>query len=516
MNRTQFVNRGVEAFACGVLLALSSIGLTSCARVDATADYSRASQVIKEQTGVDALFDPAADDEASDQVDELLRNGLTVEEAVRVALLNNREFQSLFAEIGASRADVVQSTLLSNPTLSLGFLLPEGGGLTDFTLGFAQQIADVWMIPVRKQIAEIDLERTIHQAGQRAVELSTEVRTRFYRVIALRQALQYTGQNIELAERTIELAEAQYKAGEVSEFDVNLIRGGSVDLREELITARGQFEQALLDLAQSLGLSEFAGALELVGDLPEPSFLPDDLDALLDQAIDERFDVRIAYANAERAEAALRLELRRWLPDVQLGFGFERSERRALPGRKILADTARASIASGRLSAPSIQSRGERAIDKSQIIDAKLGPTLALTLPIFDQNQAQIAKARVRTLQARKDYEAKVEVVMADLQRAWSAAHSAADLVEFQQSVGLPLAEQTVKGASDRYRAGEAGVLVLIEAQDSLVKRRRGYVNALRDYAVAMAQLQSVVGGRLPGAPPPTSMPATTPTEDEQ
>lgn len=516
MDRRCFTSYPARRLARGLLLCAASSWLISCARVDATADYSRASQLIKDQTGIETLVEPAADDAAAERVESLLEGGLDVDEAVRVALLNNREFQSLFAEIGASRADVVQSTLLSNPTLSLGFLLPEGGGLTDFTLGVAQQIADVWTIPVRKQIAEIDLERAIQQAGQRAVELSAEVRTRFYRVVALRQTLQYTEQNIELAERTIELAEAQYKAGEVSEFDVNLVRGGSVDLREELIAARGQYEQALLDLAQSLGLSEFAGALELLGDLPEPATLTDDLDSLLDQAIDERFDVRVAYANAERAEASLRLELRRWLPDVQLGLGFERGERRALPGRKILADTARASIAAGRLTAPALQSRGERAIEKSQIIDAKLGPTLAFTLPIFDQNQAQIAKARVRTLQARKDYEAKVETVIADLQRSWSAAHNAADLVDFQRTVGLPLAEQTVKGASDRYRAGEAGVLVLIEAQDSLVKRRRAYVGALRDYAVAMAQLQSVVGGRLPGARPPTSMPASDPAEDAQ
>jgi outer membrane protein, heavy metal efflux system len=181
---------------------------------------------------------------------------------------------------------------------------------------------------------------------------------------------------------------------------------------------------------------------------------------------------------------------------VQLGFGFERGEQRALPGRKILADTARASIAAGQLTAPTIQSRGERNIEKSQIIDAKLGPTLALTLPLFDQNQAQVAKARVRVLQARKDYEARVDAVAADIARAAAAAHAATQMLAFQQSQALTQAQATVDGAERRYQAGEEGVLVLIEAQDGLVKRRRAFAGALREYAVSLASLEGAVGGR--------------------
>jgi outer membrane protein TolC len=213
----------------------------------------------------------------------------------------------------------------------------------------------------------------------------------------------------------------------------------------------------------------------------------------------------------QRAEAALRLECRRFLPDVQLGFAFERPEQRALPGRNILADTARASIAAGQLTAPIIQSRGERNIEKSQIIDAKLGPTLALTLPIFDQNQAQVAKARVRVLQARKDYETRVESVAADIQRAAAGARAASEMLSFQQSQALTQARATVDGAERRYQSGEEGVLVLIEAQDALVKRRRAYMNTLRDYAVSLAQLEGAVGGRALLARVPSSSPATQP-----
>ncbi len=487
-----------------------------CARTDPRPDYQRAGDLIAERTGVQGAYLPQAEESANERVNELLDAGLSVDEAVRVALLNNPEFQAVVAEIGASRADVAQSALLTNPTFSLGLQFPEGGGLTDLTVGFAQQLADLWQIPVRKEMAQAELERTILSVGQHAVELIAGVRARCYRVLALEQVVECTEENLRLVQRGVALSETQFRAGEVSEFDVNLARTGVLDVQEELIATRGLLEQARADLGQALGLSTRRREIELLDTLPAaPQALPAE-DELLDRALEERFDVRVAWFAVQRSEAALRLECRRFLPDVQLGFAVERGERRALPGRKILADTARASIAAGRLTAPTIQSRGERAIEKSQIIDAKLGPTLALTLPVFDQNQAQVAKARVRVLQMRQEYVGKVEGVAADVQRAAAAARAAAEMLRFQQSEGLSQAQATVEGAERRYQAGEESVLVLIEAQDALVQRRRSYVHALRDYAVALAQLEGAVGGRSLLGPAPTSAPASAPDSQEQ
>lgn len=499
-------SRGAPVFVLACLLG--------CAGAEPRRDYERAGALIAERTGIAGVYVPGEDEQANRKAAELLDGGLSLDEAVQVAFLNNPEFQSQIAEIGASRADVAQSALLTNPTLSLGLQFPEGGGLADLTVGFAAQLADLWQIPVRKQLAEAELERTIYSVGQRAVELATDVRTKYYRVLALEQAVAYTEENLRLVQRAVALSEKQFRAGDVSEFDVNLARAGVLDVREELIATRGLLDQARVDLAQVLGLGARGEEIKLIDALPTAPQAWPAVEALLNAALEERFDMRVAWFGVQRAEAALRLECRRFLPDVQLGFGFERGEQRALPGRKILADTARASVAAGRLTAPAIQSRGERAIEKSQIIDAKLGPTLALALPVFDQNQAQIAKARVRVLQARKDYEARAAAVAADIRRAAAAARAAVEMLQFQQAEGLTQAQATVEGAERRYQAGEEGVLALIEAQDTLVKRRRAYVNTLRDYAVSLAQLEGAAGGRALFARLSTASPASQPRQE--
>jgi cobalt-zinc-cadmium efflux system outer membrane protein len=499
--------------AAGLSLVCLNLG-SGCASTHATEDFQRAADLVADRTGTRDLCTPDSEQRAEQKVRALLDGGLSIDEAAQVALLNNPEFQSIVAEIGASRADLAQSALLTNPTLSLGLQFPEGGGLSDLTVGFGAQLADLWQIPIRKQLAEAELERTIHAVGQHAVELVTRVRTACYRVLALQQAVTYTQENLRLVQRAVALSEAQFRAGEVSEFDVNLARTGALDVQEELIATSGLLEQARADLAQTLGLTTRIGEIRLTDTLPTASQSWPAAEVLLDRALEERFDVRVSWFAVQRAEAALRLECRKFLPDVQLGFAFERGEQRAIPGRNILADTARASIAAGTLTAPTIQSRGERNIEKSQIIDAKLGPTLALTLPIFDQNQAQIEKARVRVLQARRDYESRAEAVAADILRATAAARSSLEMLEFQQSKGLSQAMATVDGAERRYQAGEEGVLVLIEAQDSLVKRRRAYVNTLRDYAISLAQLEGAVGGRAVLMRSTSSAPATQPGQE--
>src|SRR5262245_34616946 len=135
--------------------------LAGCVGVEPRDDYARARSGVRAHTGAHDVFDPEDPDIVQARTDQLLADGLTLDESVRVALLNNRAFQALFDDVGASRADVVQSALLTNPSLALGARFPEGGGRSEITLGFAQDLVDLWQIPIRKKIAQAELEATV-------------------------------------------------------------------------------------------------------------------------------------------------------------------------------------------------------------------------------------------------------------------------------------------------------------------------------------------------------------------
>lgn len=484
-------------------LALAAVG---CATVDPQSDYDRVTQLIEERTGATETYSPAIDELVDGKVDALLADGLTVDEAVRVCLLNNRSFQAMFQKVGASRADVVQSGLVSNPSISLMVQFPEGGGRTKLDLGISQQLVDLWQIPVRRKIADAQLEETILDVTRRAIELTAEVKTKCYRYLSIEQAEAITQQNIELSQQSLELAMERFKAGEASRLDVNLTRAKLLEVELEALALRRDRQVAQAAVARVLGLSRSTKPWVLKDSLPQPTTLMDDVD-LITHAMSERIDARMIQSQVAAAEQELALEWLKVVPNVTAGAALERSEARAIPGRKVFADTARESVANGKLTAPSIQSKAQRDLERRQIIDALLGPSLDITLPIFDQNQAQIAKAKYKVAEKRKAYEDLLDDVANQVRQAAAVARNAAEQVRNYADKILPQAQENVEAARRLYLAGEQSILVLIESQETLIKQRRLFQDVLRDYAVAIAELQSAVGGRLPAGP--TTQPQT-------
>ena len=90
-----------------------------------------------------------------------LNKDLTVEKAIQFALLNNSKIQALFEELGLSQANLVQAGLFSNPTFELDLRYPSNSGLkTNIEYLFLTSILDLFLIPLRTELADIELEQT--------------------------------------------------------------------------------------------------------------------------------------------------------------------------------------------------------------------------------------------------------------------------------------------------------------------------------------------------------------------
>jgi len=473
--------------------------LSGCVTVDARRDFDRAEQMVTERTGVARICEQEEPSDVEAAVAELLADGLTTDEAIQVALLENSRFRALLQEIGVARAEVVQAGLLTNPSIGLSTRLPEGGGRANLGVSFAQQIADLWQIPARKRIAEAALEQAILDVVHQATLLASDTRRDCYELIALRQLEDVGRESAELADKALKLAKDRFDAGEAGIADVNLARANTLSQQAHMMGLRRDLELARSTLANTLGLARWTEPWTLEDSLPSDAMPVADDDSLVLLAMRERLDARAAALQVHAAEDEVRKQYASIFPNVTIGVEWERTERRSQPRRHILADTARASVANGRLTAPSIQSRAERRQERSQTIDSLLGPTLEITLPLWDQNQAQIAKAQFLAVKARQDYEAILDQVAQDIQQAQTVATSAAELVTFFEKEALPHARLSVETVQRAYRAGTLDILALLDAQKTLVAEQEAYVGAKRDLALALAELRRATGGRLPG-----------------
>ena len=82
-----------------------------------------------------------------------------VDEAVQIALLNNRELQALYSDLGVAQADLVQAGLLKNPIFDAAILFPvASGGRPKLELSAVWNFLDIFYVPLRKRVAAARFE----------------------------------------------------------------------------------------------------------------------------------------------------------------------------------------------------------------------------------------------------------------------------------------------------------------------------------------------------------------------
>jgi len=430
-----------------------------CATVDAEQDYERAGRLIGAATGVESVYRPGDDDEIRERVAELLGSGLELREAVEIALLNNPELQRSFYAIGVSRADLVQAGLLPNPTLGFALRFPLSGGLTEIESELGQEIADLWRIAPEMRAAEEELAASILAVAREATALSTHTRIAYFRTQAARELLAIAGENLEVAQSLLLVSRAREEAGAGTQLEVNVAFSEMGSVRLDQLDAELELRAALMELSSALGLEVTLRESELVTALSEPPRWSADEEALVAVAMQQRLDLKAAERALGAAEARLEIELRGRFPSVELGLTYER------------ADGASA-----------------------------LGPTAGIELPIFDQNQAQIAKARFLLSAARKNLDALRLAVRREVLDTYRRGRIEWETAAFFAAELLPHSEQNMGLSLEAYGEDKISFLSALTAQQRFLEARSEYVARKLRSAVVRPELEQALGIPLDAA----------------
>ena len=445
----------------GVVAVLSVAG---CATVDPRPDYEKAKQEIRATTGEEVVHDPDEPVLTGAEIGALLAAGLGLDEATRLALLNNRRLQAGFLALGVARADFVQAGLLENPSLSLAFLFPDAGGRVRWNADLVGSVAEIWQIPSRRALAQAGLEQRILELSRFAGELVAATKTAYFEAVAARAAREVGRANLELARRSLEGVRRLVEEGAASKVDESLAE--SLALAAELSFQRTEREEvaATRKLAALLSLEEDLLAVTLTDPLPEPGWPTVAREEVVAASLGVRPDLRAAARAVAAAEERVGLERKRRFPGVSAGASAERPE--------------------GGSSA-----------------DFLSGPAAVLELPLFDQNQAQVSRAEFELAQSRKEHEALVAEAKQELRAALDKAEVASRTAAFAKSDLVPQAERSVYLATRAYELGDTTVLTLLQAQRVALEARRTALEALLEAALARIELERAAGAPLRDAP---------------
>lgn len=435
--------------------------LTGCASLDATNDIDRSAARVAELAGVAPAWSGPWEPSLLNWDSQ---TPLAREQAIAIALHNNRDIRAEIESIAQQRADLVQAGLLPNPVLSvaLGFPYDPAEGGTLVAASVVQSFTALWLRGGKIRAADARLNQTVLDVSDRAVRLVADVKRAHARIEFGGRALALADEDLASIQRTIDSLDARVRAGEGTPLDVN----------------RGRQQRARIAILREVLLRELAverrRLLELMGfagdgaDWPvaPSSLVPDDTPPEADAialALSQRLDVAAAREVTEALRADLSVAERRRLESLAIGAEYER------------------------------ESDGADSI----------GPALEVEIPIFDIGQARIAQAESQARAALARYEAAVQRGVRDARVAWIELDSTARLAgEFRVTV-LATAEQNHRLSQDALASGQADVTVVLESQRELVDARRTLNDLERDATLARISLEEAVGGRLPVATDP-------------
>ena len=277
------------------------------------------------------------------------------------------------------------------------------------------------------------------EVSAQAVAVAYARATRAEAVVRARRA------DSSLAAELVTLAIAQQQAGVTASIDVTRARVQLAESAGRLILAQSQLERARIDLARSLGL-DTATPIELTDTLSVElgaATVPADRDAAVAQAIEQRPDLAAELA------------------------------------RGTAARTAASAISAERL--PRLGLAGDYGLSGNQFPDAVSTRALAVqvTLPVLDgfrregrlaEQKAVARQSDVRARDLRQQVAADVDGALLDLRSA-----AAQQMISRER---LRLATEEVSQARQRFEAGVAGNIEVINAQESLVRAREADIDA--------------------------------------
>lgn len=438
-------------------------GLTfagGCASLDPAPDVDRAEHLVADRAGAlpdwTQPWEPALG----------LWDGhapLRLQTALEMALRNNRDLRAEVERIAASRADLVQSGLLPNPVLGVTLRFPfdpiSGGSFVGAQV--VQAFTALWLRDGRIAASEARLNQTILDVSDRALSLVAEVKASHARLAFGQHLLQLGGQSVQVLEASTLAAEARVRAGEASQAEITRA------LQAEAI-ARAAQDGIVRELAKErrrlLELIGFAGesAEWPVEEPPPPDPVPviDEADAVM-LAITQRLDTAAArlIVDAQRAELSTE-ELSR-LKDFGLGADFER------------------------------EVDGQRTI----------GPVIEASIPIFDTNQAQIAKAGALARASLAKYEAVRQRAIREVRVAWMGLAGATRLASQFRERELALSEQLLALSQRSLASGQGDLSGLLNARQMLLEARSALVALEREATLANINFERALGGAIASNP---------------
>lgn len=453
------LGRGVRSARGLRVLALltSAAVLGGCASLTPDGGFGAVQHTTKERIGKDLHWARGEGDldAIAKRVAELLAKPLTVDDAVQIALLNNRGLQAGFQELGITEAEVVQAGRLPNPGFSFGRM--SQGDEREIERGLHFNLARLVAMPLIGRMEARRLEQVKGRVAMSVLSVAADTRKAYITVLAAEETVRYMRQVKQAADASAELARRMEQVGNFNK----LQRAREQSFYANAVLQLARAEQAQRStrerLVRLLGVwgsqTQFALPERLPDLPPSPMELPD----IEQVALAQRLDVQGAKLAAEQTASNLGLTRTTRFVNV-LELGLVRNSSNEAPTQR--------------------------------------GWEIGFELPLFDWGGARVARAEAIYMQTLHRAAETAINARSEVREAYTGYRSAYDIARHHRDEVVPLNQRIAEENVLRYNGMLIGVFELLADARTQIASVNASIEALRDFWIAQADLDMALIGK--------------------
>ena len=419
---------------------------------------------------------PIADqDGGSSSAAPLPPSALTLDQAINLCLTNDPRIRAGLEAVNQVRGDAWTASLRPNPELNVaGGLLPLNrpftpeapGGPSEFDAGVSYAID--WFLFGKRAAAMASATTGIRVSECEYADLVrkrvTETALAFHDVLEAKALLELARQDLENLERVEAVTRKAVDNGGRPQVELNRIRlelltrrRGQRDAESSLVTTKAK-------LRVLLGGANADPGFDVAGTLDGPlTAEPLSVEEAFAMATENRPDLLALRRKVAKAQADVVVERRNAMPEVKSDFG--------------------------------IVHQFQRPIGTSDV--TTWGTGLTMTVPLFNRNQGNRAKAA--SVVAQSNYELQVGLVelRAEIEQAVQALRTAQQNAASVAQQELRLAAQVRDAIGKAYEAGGRPLIDVLDAQRNFRETYRIYITSRADYWRSLYRYNSAIGKQV-------------------
>jgi cobalt-zinc-cadmium efflux system outer membrane protein len=383
------------------------------------------------------------------------KRSIAIADAVSIFLQQNLQLVAARYDIDTVDAEKLTARLRPNPQFSVASAdLPldfSGNALTEQT--FSYGISQTFELGEkrRKRIDAANANSDLARAEFQMVvwQLTNDLKKKFYAVLLAESLLKLAKENQTTFEETLKHTTELFQLGEISGLDLRRLEVEKLKFDTDVANSERDYELAVRDLRVTLGGDYRAMEIDVAGTLDYQSY-EFSLADLRDKALAARPDLKAAQLSERSADASIRLQDAQRVPDLTLGAG----------------------------------------IDQVPMGTSTYTFGVGVTLPVFDRNQGERAKALIQRRKAENEQQLITNQVLSDVDKALVAFEIQKRRVELYRTGVLTKVNDIQNLTEFSLKAGESSTLDLLDAIRTRRETLASYYQTLFDYQVSLLDLE--------------------------